>query len=272
MVNLIAEIGWNHMGDLNLIEKMVIEASSSGAQFAKFQTWHEKNLIPGPWDHDGRREIYKKAELTIDQFSKVKEICDSNNISFLTSVFFSKDLEDMSKISNKAIKIPSHEIANKKLIREATRYFKKIYLSTGASTEIELYESLELLKMSKVNFTLMHCVSSYPCNDNVANLQRIDKLKEKHHSVGFSDHSPDILPSIIALGKNIEVIEKHFTIDKSLPGRDNAFAILPKQLNELSNIIKRFNSFNVDHGMSFQECEGETVEKYRGRWGKEDYS
>ena len=185
--------------------------------------------------------------------------------------FFSKDLEEMSKISNEAVKIPSHEIANKKLIREAATYFKKMYLSTGASTEIELYESLEILKISKVDFTLMHCVSSYPCNDDVANLQRIDKLKEKHSSVGFSDHSPDILPSIIALGKNIEVIEKHFTIDKSLPGRDNAFAILPEQLKELSNIILRYKLFNVDHGMSFQECEGETVEKYRGRWGPEDY-
>ena len=268
MISLIAEIGWNHMGDLDLANKMIVAAKKSGATHAKFQTWHEKNLKPGPWDQDGRREIYKKAELSIEDFKKLKSICDQNKINFLTSVFTLQDVEPMSKIYDGEIKIPSHEIANVDLIKECSKFFNKIYLSTGASLENELLEANNILKESKIEYILMHCVSSYPCNDEKVNLPRIDYLKKIHTDVGFSDHSSDILAATISLAKGLKVIEKHFTVDRELPGRDNKFAILPDQLLELSNYINRFENINVDHGVDYQKCEEETVNVYRGRWSK----
>ena len=86
-MDLIAEIGWNHMGDLDLLKRMVHAAKGAGATHAKFQTWHEDRLRPGPWDEDGRRDIYKKAELTNEQFAQVRSICDAEGIWFMTSVF-----------------------------------------------------------------------------------------------------------------------------------------------------------------------------------------
>tara|TARA_Y100000816_G_C26055874_1_gene554058 strand:- start:347 stop:1159 length:813 start_codon:yes stop_codon:yes gene_type:complete len=268
MVDLIAEIGWNHMGDLELAEKMIISAKASGASHAKFQTWHEKNLKQGPWDDDGRKEIYKKAELSLSDFKILKKICEANGIKFLTSVFTISDVEEMSKINNHEIKIPSHEIYNVPLIEKCCQYFQTLFVSTGASTKKELEKIIEVLKLSKREFILMHCVSSYPCSDKNVNLPRIQHLKKYHNRVGFSDHTEDIQASLFSLSYGIEVIEKHFTIDNNLPGRDNKFAILPEDLKILASNIDRFKRMRIDHGIDYQDCESETVNVYRGRWSK----
>ena len=107
---LIAEIGWNHMGNMKLAKKMILEAKQNGADFAKFQTWSVDNLKDGSWNIDGRRQIYEKAQLTEKKHEILKNYCKTNKINFLTSVFNEKDLKWLSKISNYAIKIPSHEI------------------------------------------------------------------------------------------------------------------------------------------------------------------
>ena len=86
-IKIIAEIGWNHMGDMSLASKMIEAASKSGADICKFQTWSEKNLKEGPWDKDGRREIYKKAELDEQKHIFLKKTCEENNVEFLTSIF-----------------------------------------------------------------------------------------------------------------------------------------------------------------------------------------
>ena len=115
---VIAEIGWNHMGDMVLAKEMISAASESGADYAKFQTWSVSNLKNGPWDKDGRLEIYKKAELSRDQHYELKEFCESLDILFLTSIFNIKDAQWLCELSDSAIKIPSHEIYNLDLIKE----------------------------------------------------------------------------------------------------------------------------------------------------------
>ena len=106
-IKIIAEIGWNHMGNISLAEKMIKAASKSGADYAKFQTWRVKNLKPGPWDKDGRREIYKKAELSKEDYLKLNKICKKYKINFLTSLFNHLDFELIKKLNLKKIKIPS---------------------------------------------------------------------------------------------------------------------------------------------------------------------
>ena len=114
---IIAEIGWNHMGDMDLAKKMIDASKYAGADYAKFQTWSTKNLKPGPWDTDGRLEIYKKAELTRDQHFLLKEYCDSSNIKFLTSVFNHNDIEWLIDLKIDTIKVASMEIHIKKSLR-----------------------------------------------------------------------------------------------------------------------------------------------------------
>ena len=267
-IKLIAEIGWNHMGSLSLAEKMIKAAKNSGADYAKFQTWRVKNLKSGPWDNDGRRQIYEKAELSKEDYTKIYKICKKYKIKFLTSLFNHDDYELINHLRSNTIKIPSPENRNEKLLKFVSKKFNNIYLSTGASKVSEIKKSLNYLKKNKV--TVMHCVSSYPCNDEQANLARITKIKEISKNVGLSDHTNDILSSVVSLSYGISLIEKHFTIDNSLPGRDNKFAILPKKFLELKNVIERYKKFNLIKKERFIPQEIEIRKVYSGRWSKQN--
>jgi|TARA_B100001964_G_C14208148_1_gene589158 sialic acid synthase SpsE len=263
-IRLIAEIGWNHMGNIELAEKMIKAAKKSGADYAKFQTWRVKNLKAGPWDQDGRREIYKKAELSKDDFSKLNKICKFNKINFLTSLFNHNDYELINHLKLKTIKIPSPENRNKKLLSFVKKKFKKIFLSTGAASIKEINKSFNLIKKRQV--FLMHCVSSYPCEDKNVNLKRINELKKISKNLGISDHTYDIFSAIMSLSFGVTLIEKHFTIDNGLPGRDNKFAILPKQLLELRNYINRYTLITSKAKSGLISHEKEVRKLYTGRW------
>ena len=265
-IKFIAEIGWNHMGNISLAEKMIKAASESGADYAKFQTWRVKNLKPGPWDKDGRRKIYEKAELSKEDYYKINKICKKYKIKFLTSLFNHTDFEIIENLNLKEIKIPSPENRNKKLLNFCSKKFEMIYLSTGAATVSEIKKSYNLIKKNKVN--LMHCVSAYPCESKLVNLSRISKLQSINKEVGLSDHSNGILSAIISFSMGVTLIEKHFTTDNKLPGRDNKFAILPKDLSQLVESANEFNLMRENKSKGFIKQESEVRKIYTGRWSK----
>jgi N,N'-diacetyllegionaminate synthase len=264
MTKIVAEIGWNHMGDMDLAKRMISAAAENGADFAKFQTWSVIRLKPGDWDNDGRREIYEKAELSFEQHLILKKYCESENIEFLSSVFSVKDAELLKGITSSFVKIPSFESCNAPLLQYVNKEFDHIYLSTGTSTYKEINESVKLLDKTKT--TLLHCVSSYPCDPSTANLPRIIQLRKLCPRVGYSDHIEGVESSKVALEYNINVIEKHFTVDHNLPGRDNKFAILPHELKDLSDYIKLRETMNKPLGEDFQEAELDSRNNYRGRF------
>lgn len=115
--------------------------------------------------------------------------------------------------------------------------------------------------------TLLHCISSYPCKEENANLPKINHLKKYSKSIGYSDHTQGISTAILAIPFGLSFIEKHFTIDKSLPGRDNKFAILPEELSELKKNIELYKKVNIDHGENYLTCEEEARKVYSRRWG-----
>ena len=113
----------------------------------------------------------------------------------------------------------------------------------------------------------MHCTSAYPCNDENVNLNRINDLKKICNSIGLSDHTPDILSSVCSLPYGVDLIEKHFTVDNKLPGRDNKFAILPKEMRELRTKADRFVSMQKANKKRIK-AEIEVRKVYSGRWNK----
>ena len=171
----------------------------------------------------------------------------------------------LKKLNLKTIKIPSPENRNKELLKFCNKKFNNIFLSTGAAKISEIKKSYKIFSKNKY-VNLMHCVSSYPCPDNITNLNRINKLKKISKNIGLSDHTPDILSAILSLDYGISVIEKHFTVDNNLPGRDNKFAILPEQLKDLSEYIKMREEMYIDHGKDYQNCEADSRENYAGRF------
>ena len=266
MTKIISEIGWNHMGDMELAKRMITESVNNGADMVKFQTWSVDRLKDGPWDTDGRREIYKKAELSLEQHLELYEYSDKLCIPFFSSVFSVEDAELLSEVQTDRVKIASFESRNPSLLLFCNSRFKTIYISTGTSTIDEIKEHLDYLPTADV--VLLHCVSSYPLEYANANLPKINSLKKLCDRVGYSDHTSGIEGSKLALEYDIEVIEKHFTVDKQLPGRDNEFAILPHELKELSEYIRLRREMNVDHGDGYLECEEESREIMTGRFDK----
>ena len=262
MTKLIAEIGWIHLGDMVLAKDMITAAKESGCDFAKFQTWSVDRLKSGVWDTDGRREIYEKAELDLDKHLDLKNYCDEIGIGFMSSVFSIKDAELLKNVVTDYVKIPSFESRNEDLIHYCWENFDNILISTGTST----WNEIRALTQHYSKFTLLHCVSSYPCNFDVVNLPRIHDLKSLSNSVGFSDHTQGIEASVLSLGYGVEYIEKHFTIDNDLPGRDNKFAILPNEMKRLSEYIKIANKVMDSKGPDYQDCETDSRENYTGRF------
>jgi N,N'-diacetyllegionaminate synthase len=263
-MKVIAEIGWNHGGDMNLAKAMAKAAADSGADYAKYQTWSVNRLKSGAWDDDGRREIYERAELSKEQHIELIEYCSEVGVQFLSSVFSIQDAELLVELGCKEVKIPSFESRNHDLIKYCDEHFDTVFISTGTSLFKEIQESEQY--MDSADWYILHCVSSYPCSPSIANLPRMNKLKELRHPVGYSDHIEGVESAKIAIGEGAVVIEKHFTTDKTLPGRDNQFAILPEELLDLTNYIKMREQMFISHGNDFQDCELDSRNNYTGRF------
>jgi len=259
---LIAELGWNWIGDVSLAKEMVASAKESGADVAKFQTWKASRLVPGPWDSDGRRSVYEKAELTLEKHRELKDYCDSVGIEFMTSCFCPKDLDSILEFADE-VKIPGADAANTELVDKAVDKFQHVYLSTGALSKEEStsYADFE-------NVTLMHCVSSYPCSLDHINLPKMKFLQTLTPRVGYSGHLFGCHDAIAAICLGATVIEKHFTIDNHLPGKDNQMSILPKDMKEISDFRDAYEKMSIDNGLGIQECEKWFRNNHKGRWDK----
>lgn len=273
MIEIIAEIGWNHGGNMDLAKEMIKAAAENGATYAKFQTWSEKRLIPGVWDNDGRREIYKKAELDEKKHIELIRCCDENKIQFLSSVFSISDAKLLKSVGVKKVKIPSFESRNIDLIKYCDENFVEIFMSIGTTTYDEAISSICAIKNARIS--IMHCVSIYPGQYEKANMPKLIKMISELPSIskfvnriGYSDHIVGIDSAKSAICLGAKIVEKHFTTDNNLPGRDNLFSILPNQVRELRIFSDNFEKMMISHGDNFQEEEFETRNNYSGRFDK----
>jgi len=247
---------------------MIVSAKTSGADITKFQYWNPSKLKPGPWDTDGRLEIYKAAALNEEKIRLLMRLCDENHIEFLISAFNASDASFISSLGIKKLKIPSHEVANTSLHNFAANNFDEVYVSLGAGTSSEVEQACEIYNSVKGLFWVgMHCVSSYPCGPEHANLPRLNYLSDLCENLGYSDHTSDVVTPSISLAFGVSVVEKHFTIDKELPGRDNKFALDPDQFSQMVENIRNAEKSCSYYGPEPRDIEADTMTSYRGRWG-----
>ena len=149
MTKIIAEIGWNHMGKLELAKKMILSAKNNGADYVKTQIFDIKSLKPGPWNHDGRLKIYQKAQLNFKKYKQLYVFSKSKGINFFTSVMNLDGAKIVSSIQNDLIKVPSMENTNYKLLKYCNKKFKKIMISTGTATFEEIKEIKKYINPKK---------------------------------------------------------------------------------------------------------------------------
>ena len=261
---IISEIGWNFLGDIDLAKKMIDAAKNAGCNHVKFQLWNPKNLKPGTWDNDGRREIYNKSYLDKNKYHELYTYCESQNINCFASVFNEEGFKILLNYPKKFIKIPSLEAYDLNLIQRSLDNFENVLVSTGALMHNDLMK-LEKFNNYK-NLIILHCVSSYPLEYKNCNFSKFFFLKNKFNKVGYSGHCAGVEDAIFALSNGAVAIEKHFTIDNSLPGRDNKFAILEPDLKFICDYQFKIEEMLIDKGLELQESEIDAYENYRGRW------
>ena len=266
-VLIIAEAGVNHNGDIDKAFKLVDIAANSGADYVKFQTFkaekistinaqkanYQKNKV-----EETQFEMLKKLELTISDHLRIVRHCNKKNIKFLSTAFDLDGIDFLNNIGIDIFKIPSGEIDNYLYLKKVSETDKPIILSTGMSTEKEIFKAIEVLRKyskSKNEITLLHCNSAYPTPMEDVNLLSMNYLKKKFNvDVGYSDHTQGIDISLAAVAIGATVIEKHFTIDKSMEGPDHSSSLDP---NELKMMIKGIRNIEI----SLQGHSSKTVTK-----------
>ncbi len=238
MQGIIAEIGINHNGDLDLAKKMALQAAEKGA-IVKFQAFKAEELYPP----GNLREMFKQWELSKEEFREIYdylvEKLGKGNFKFGLSIFDLNDLDYYAQFCD-FFKIASPDMIFFKLIEELLKYGKEVVISVGASTKEEIDKLWDIVKEKKDKVTLMHCVSAYPTKYEDTQLGVIKFLKRYTEKVGFSDHTLGIEASVLALSLGAKLIEKHFTLDKNMDGPDQKLSVDP---SELEKLIKWFAFF-----------------------------
>ena len=219
---VIVEACVNHQGDFSTAKKMIYYSKSVGADAIKFQhhILEEEMLKVVPKSGNFKTslwEVIKKTNFTLSQHKMFKKLCDRIGIEYLCTPFSMKAVDELKSIGVRAFKTGSGELTNHPFIEHIAKIGKPMILSTGMSNPEEISESVNIIKKYKTPFSLMHCVSAYPCPYNIMNLNFINTLEKKYKvPVGLSDHTPTFYTSLGASSLGASLIEKHFTFNKKL--------------------------------------------------------
>lgn len=237
----IAEIGLNHNGDFELACKMIEAAANAGANVAKFQSLKAESLLAGDvldqsFDSFGFsdvktvRDFFSKVELSNEFHARLNDHCQKVGIEFMSTPFDFESVNVLQSLNVKRIKIASCDLTYYPLLKKAAALGLPMLLSTGGSTLDEIRATVDWLRtLNNAPICLLHCISLYPTPPELANLCAIRELKRiTGLEVGFSDHTEGIHMSLAAIALGATVIERHFTIDRSLPGPDQGLSLEPE--------------------------------------------
>lgn len=250
-VYIIAEAGVNHNGDINLAKQLIEKAAEAGVDAVKFQTFKTENLVcrdakkaqyqtQTTDKEESQFEMLKKLELTKEMHEELMVHCEKSGIQFLTTPFDMDSLKLIIEYGIEPIKIPSGEITNYPYLKKIGETGKPVILSTGMSTLEEVKETVALLKKSGTqDITVLHCNTEYPTPMEDVNLRAMLTIKEELGvEVGYSDHTLGIEIPIAAVALGATVIEKHFTLDKSMEGPDHKASLEPEELKAMTAAIR----------------------------------
>lgn len=232
MAYIIAEIGFNHEGNMKVAAEMIREAAKACANAVKFQTFRAANIALPSSEHFAS---IKDGEISFIQHQELAEIARDNNIDFLSTPYSPWAIDVLEQINVRAYKVASMDCTNKHLLGLIAQTRKPIYLSTGMATLTEIGDILKFLSTEKSGpVTLLHCISLYPPKAEDLNLIIISLFKKLFSiPVGYSDHYPGIQACLAAIILGAEVVETHFTLDLSKEGADHYHSLDPDMMKRL---------------------------------------
>lgn len=276
-VMVIAEAGVNHNGSLALALEMIDAAADAGADVVKFQTFRAKDLVTAEApragyqvrntaSQDSQLEMLRRLELSVDDHQVLVSRCATRGIAFMSTAFDLTSLRFLATLGMPAFKIPSGDVTAAPLLLEIARQRRPIIMSTGMCTlgEVEaalavlafgllhdetpaseedcraVFSSAEGQAVLQRSVTLLHCSSEYPAPPGTVNLRAMETLRAAFGlPVGYSDHTEGLDISVAAVALGARVLEKHFTLDRALPGPDHAASLEPAELRRLVSSVRR---------------------------------
>lgn len=255
-IYIVAEIGCNHNGDIDLAYKMIDEAKACGVDAVKFQTFNSSLLISkfapkaeyqikNTGAEESQLEMTRKLELSHEDYISLSSYANEKGLDVFSTAFEEESVDFLYSLGQKVWKIPSGEITNYPYLEKIAKLKiddKKIILSTGMSTIDEIEGALKILSGEhNKDITILHCNTEYPTEDGDVNVSAIQALHEAfpQYKIGFSDHSRGFVAPILAVAYNISFIEKHFTLDVNMDGPDHKASIMPSDLKILCDSVRR---------------------------------
>jgi N,N'-diacetyllegionaminate synthase len=252
-VLIIAEAGVNHNGSMDTAKKLIDAAAEAGVDYVKFQTFKADKMVTktasratyqdtNTMDKDSQFDMLKKLEISEDMHLQLIHYCESKNIKFLSTAFDLESLAFLKSLGLELAKIPSGEITNLPYLRAMAKLFPEIILSTGMANMDEIKAAFRVLienGTKQENITILHCNTEYPTPMGDVNLKAMLHIKkELGVEIGYSDHTLGIEVPIAAVALGAKVIEKHFTLDRNLPGPDHKASLEPEELKAMVTSIR----------------------------------
>ena len=256
-VYIIAEAGVNHNGKIDLALKLCDAAKEAGADAVKFQTWKTEKIVTksaakaayqeeNTGCDQSQFEMLKELELSYSDFEKINDYCKKIGVQFLSTPDEEESLDFLCSMNLPFVKIGSGEVTNIPYLRVIGSKHQKVVISTGMSTLADVEKAYNtLMKSGAKEVALLHCTTNYPCPYDEVNLQAMQTLKAAFKcQVGYSDHTMGIEVPIAAVAMGAEIIEKHFTLDRTMDGPDHQASLEPQELKQMVKSIR-----NIEQSM-----------------------
>ena len=252
---IVAEAGVNHNGDINLAKRLIDVAVEAGVDAVKFQTFKAEKVVSEKAPKaeyqkettsasESQLDMLRRLELSPEAHRELQAYCEERSVLFISTPFDEESVDLLDELGVPVFKIGSGEITNWPFLEYIARKGEPIILSTGMSYLSEVDEAVRVIRdAGNDQIVLLHCVSNYPANPADANLHAIQTMAAAFQvPVGFSDHTPGIEVALAAVALGATVIEKHFTLDRSLPGPDHRASLEPEELKALVRGIRTVES------------------------------
>ena len=264
---VIAEIGANHMGDMGLAKAMTLAAAESGCDTVKFQSWRASKLIGEFPDYDATFARHTKGELSEQDHADLIAYCKEVGVKFLTTCFDLDRIDFLVSLGLDEIKVASPDCGSIGMLEKLMKAFPKLIISTGMTEEVDVLKAIEVTQGHDVVF--LHCVSLYPTPLESVNMARMDRLREqgKDMRVGFSDHSLGTEAACLAISRGAEIIEKHFTLSRSLPGKDQTISGVPAEFKIVTDWAEMHARMMGVTRPPLSETEQKLAGIFVGKWG-----
>ena len=274
---IIAEIGINHNGSLDICKQLIDVAVSAGADAVKFQKRtlelvYTKDLLDSlresPWGTT-QRDQKEGLELSLEDYEQIDQYCKTQKIEWFASAWDLESQKFLKQFDSKYNKVASAMIVYEELLHSIAAEKKHTFISTGMSTKLDIDKAVEIFRKADCPFELMHCVSTYPMDDKDANLRRIETLRNTYKcNVGYSGHETGLAISYGAMGFGISSLERHVTINRAMYGSDQAASLEPVGFRTLVGGIRKIQSSYGTGSIEMNPKEKSVADKLRGHLPK----